>query len=98
MKIDPYMPVKPTPPAANEKKALTEEERQLKAKGQEFEAILLQKMIETMMQGEPNLFGQGVQGDYFRGLFAEALAQELAKDPGLGLVDNMIRSLPKPAK
>jgi len=95
MKIDPRAPVRPFTPATNGKKALSEEERQLREKGQELEAIILQKMIETMMQGETNLFGKGVQGDYFRGLFAEALAKELAKDPGLGLVDSMLRSYQK---
>ncbi|HHT47724.1 MAG TPA: hypothetical protein GXZ98_00295 [Firmicutes bacterium] len=95
MKIDPHLPGRPYTPASKENKALTEEERQLREKCQEFEAILLQKMVETMLQGETNLFGQGLQGDYFRGLFAEALAKELAKDPGLGLVDNMIRSYQK---
>ncbi|NLY90322.1 MAG: hypothetical protein GX081_01765 [Firmicutes bacterium] len=95
MKIDSRLPVRPFPPTHNEKKALTEEERQLREKGQELEAILLQKMVETMFQGETNLFGKGVQGDYFRGLFAEALAKELAKNPGLGLADQIIQSYPK---
>lgn len=98
MKIDSQLPGRSVPPAAGGQKSITGEERQLREKAQEFEAILLQKLVETMMQGGTNLFGQGVQGDYFRSLFAEALAKELAKNPGLGLAEDIIRTLPKATK
>lgn len=92
MKIDPGAGVKPLSPTIPKKRELTEEEQRLKEKCREFEALLLQKMVETM-QEDTNLFGQGVQGEYFGGMFAAELAKELAKDPGLGLADSIIRSL-----
>lgn len=95
MKIDAQLRMGSSPATMNGQKTLTAEERKLREKAQEFEAILLQKMVETMMQGGTNLFGQGVQGEYFRSLFAEALAKELAKNPGLGLADQIIQSYPK---
>ncbi len=68
------------------------EDQQLKAKCREFEAILLKQLVEAM-QGETGLFGQGLQGDYFRSLFAEEMAKELAKDPGMGLAESLYRAL-----
>lgn len=68
------------------------EDRQLKEKCREFEAVLLKQLLEAM-QGETGLFGQGVQGDYFRSLFAEEMAKELAKDPGMGLAESLYRAL-----
>ena len=93
MKIDlqaammqPAAPTRPQQPAA------TEEEQRLREKCREFEAILIQKMVEVM-QGDTNLFGEGVQGEFFGGMFAEIIAKELAQDPGLGLTESILRSL-----
>jgi Rod binding domain-containing protein len=49
-------------------------------------------MVETL-QSNTNLFGEGVQGEFFRGMFAEEIAKELAKDPGLGLAESIYRTL-----
>lgn len=92
MRIDPGAAMKPFVVDRTPKQAASEEEQRLREKCREFEALLLQKMVEVM-QGDTNLFGQGVQGEFFGGMFAEILAAELAQDPGLGLADSMIRSL-----
>ncbi len=67
-------------------------DQQLMKKCQEFEAILFQKMIEVM-QGNTEIFGKGVQGEFLRGIFAEEMAKELAKDPGLGLAKSLYQVL-----
>lgn len=93
MKIDVRQELQPTVVAPKEQPKSAEEQK-LREQCQEFEAILLQKMVEAM-QNETKLFGEGVQGDFFKGMFAEAIAKELAKDPGLGLAESMIRSMQK---
>ncbi|NLC52831.1 MAG: hypothetical protein GX770_02545 [Firmicutes bacterium] len=93
MKIDLQTAMmKTAAPTKPQQPAVTEEEQRLREKCREFEAILLQKMVEAM-QTDTNLFGQGVQGEFFGGMFAEIIAKELAEDPGLGLAENIIRSL-----
>ena len=84
--------MKTSPPARTAQPAASDEEQRLREKCREFEAILLQKMVEVM-QGNTGLFGQGVQGDFFRGMFAEYLAKELAQNPGLGLTESFMRAL-----
>ncbi|NLM37785.1 MAG: hypothetical protein GX202_06635 [Firmicutes bacterium] len=79
-------------PARPQQPAVSEEEQRLREKCREFEAILLQKMVEVM-QGDTSLFGQGVQGEYFRSMFAEFIAKEMAKNPGLGLTESIMRAL-----
>ena len=49
-------------------------------------------MVEVM-QGSSEFFGKGVQGEFLRGIFAEEMAKELAKDPGLGLAESIYRAL-----
>ena len=93
MKIDPQAAImQPSALTRTGQQAATEEEQRLREKCREFEAILLQKMVEVM-QGDTNLFGQGIQGEYFGGMFAELIAKELARDPGLGMADSIIRAL-----
>lgn len=75
-------------------KPATKKEQRLREKCQEFEAILLQRMVEVM-QADTNLFGRGVQGEFFGGMFAEVIAKELAKNPGLGLTEDLIRAYQK---
>lgn len=70
----------------------TTEDEHLKEKCREFEAVLLKQLVEVM-QGDTELFGQGIQGEYFRGIFAEEMAKELAKDPGMGLAESIYRAL-----
>jgi len=66
--------------------------QRLREKCREFEAVLLQQMVEVM-QGSSEFFGKGVQGEFLRGIFAEEMAKELAKDPGLGLAESIYRAL-----
>ena len=61
MKIDPQAAImQPSALTRTGQQAATEEEQRLREKCREFEAILLQKMVEVM-QGDTNLFGQGIQ-------------------------------------
>lgn len=73
-------------------KAQDNPDQKLMKKCQEFEAILFQKMIEVM-QGSTEIFGKGVQGEFLRGIFAEEMAKEMAKDPGLGLAKSLYQVL-----
>jgi Rod binding domain-containing protein len=92
MKIQPQGAGQPLSPVSPREEAVTVEEQRLREKCREFETILLHKMVETL-QSNTNLFGEGVQGEFFRGMFAEEIAKELAKDPGLGLAESIYRTL-----
>lgn len=92
MKIQPQGAGQPLSPARPKEQALTPEEQRLREKCREFETILLQKLVETL-QGDTKLFGEGVQGEFLQGLFADEMAKELAKDPGLGLAESIYRTL-----
>lgn len=65
---------------------------ELADKCREFEAVLAKKMLEAM-QPKNGLFGSGVQGEFYRGLFLDTMAAELSKNPGLGLAESIYRAL-----
>ena len=64
------------------------EEKARKA-AQEFEAVFLTQILETMYSGiEPNpTFGGGNAEKLFRSMINEKTAQSMAKNGGIGLAD-----------
>jgi peptidoglycan hydrolase FlgJ len=67
--------------------AMTEEKAREAA--QEFEAVFLTQILETMYSGiEPNeTFGGGNAEKIFRSMINEKTAQSMAKNGGIGLAD-----------
>ena len=59
---------------------------------QEFESILVKKILESI-QPKGGLFGEGVQGEFYRDLFLTEMAAEITKDPGIGLAKSIYQSL-----
>jgi len=69
------------------KNAVTDEKARKAA--QEFEAVFLTQILETMYSGlEPNpMFGGGNAEKLFRSMINEKTAQSMAKNGGIGLAD-----------
>ena len=69
------------------KNAMTDEKARKAA--QEFEAVFLTQILETMYSGlEPNpMFGGGNAEKLFRSMINEKTAQSMAKNGGIGLAD-----------
>jgi len=65
---------------------------ELQEKTREFEAVLIEKMLSSM-QPKNSLFGSGFQGDFYQSLFIQEIAKKIAEKPGLGLGDNIYRTL-----
>lgn len=62
---------------------LTPEQRKAKDVCTQFEALLVKQMLAAM-QSSIKMFGDGFGGDYFQGMFQDAIAQKVAEQ-GLGL-------------
>ena len=51
-----------------------------------FEAFMLQSFIESMFTGDNQaVFGQGVAGDYWKSMMAEAIANKMSDAGGIGV-------------
>lgn len=57
----------------------------LKTNAQAFEAMLLQRMVDSLMPKSEELFGGGAGADVWRSMLSEAVANELASSNTLGL-------------
>lgn len=84
-------------PAAGEKNNFLLQRRKkpddkLYQKCQEFEAVFIKKMLEVS-HPKSSLFGSGMQGDFYRDFYLDEMAKEIAKNPGIGLAENMYRSM-----
>ena len=62
---------------------LTAEQRKAKDACTQFEALMVKEMLAAM-QSSTKMFGDGFGGDYFQGMFQDAIAQNVAEQ-GLGL-------------
>ena len=51
----------------------------------EFEATMLRPLVEVMLPRSETAFGTGIAGESWRGMFADALAREIAEAGGIGL-------------
>lgn len=51
-----------------------------------FEAFMLQSFVESMFTGDNQaVFGQGIAGDYWKSMMAEAVANKMADAGGIGI-------------
>ncbi|RCS23997.1 flagellar biosynthesis protein FlgJ [Phyllobacterium salinisoli] len=51
-----------------------------------FEAFMLQSFVQSMFTDDTNaVFGQGISGEYWKSMMAEAIAQKMADGGGIGI-------------
>ncbi|SFJ50513.1 Rod binding protein [Phyllobacterium sp. CL33Tsu] len=51
-----------------------------------FEAFMLQSFVESMFTGENQaVFGEGIAGDYWKSMMAEAIANKMSDGGGIGI-------------
>jgi peptidoglycan hydrolase FlgJ len=59
-----------------------------------FEAVLLRQAMETMLpKAGPSLFGGGFANETWRSMFAEKLAESLARRGGVGIAQAVATTL-----
>ncbi|MBF0463482.1 MAG: rod-binding protein [Nitrospirae bacterium] len=58
----------------------------------EMEALFIEQMLKSMRQTVKPMFGKGLGGDVFMGMFDTELSREFAKR-GLGLQDMIVKQL-----
>jgi Rod binding domain-containing protein len=68
-----------------EKKAVPETYRK-------FEAMVLQNFIKTMLPESEEVYGKGASGEIWKGMMAEKIAEEIAKDGGIGIAESLMDS------
>lgn len=68
-----------------------------RAAADDFEAVFISQMLETMFQGLPTdgPFGGGHAEGVFRSLMVKEYGQQIAKSGGVGLADNVYREILK---
>ena len=64
-----------------------------------FEAFMLQSFIESMFTGDNQaVFGQGIAGDYWKSMMAEAIANKMSDAGGIGVARMLEAQSEKKAK
>ncbi len=75
---------------------MTPEQKKLMQTCQEFEAMMVQKMLEVM-QGSTKMFGEGFGGDYFQSMFQEEMSKQIAQNgQGVGLAKMLYQQMSRP--
>ena len=55
-----------------------------------FEAMVLQNFIKTMLPESDEVYGKGASGEIWKGMMAEKIAEEIAKESGIGVADRLL--------
>ncbi|MBX9456656.1 MAG: rod-binding protein [Rhizobium sp.] len=55
-----------------------------------FEAMVLQNFIKTMLPDSDEVYGKGASGEIWKGMMAEKIAEEIAKEGGIGIADKLL--------
>jgi flagellar protein FlgJ len=64
-----------------------------------FEAFMLQSFVESMFTGDNQaVFGQGIAGDYWKSMMAEAVANKMTDAGGIGIARMLEQQSAKKAK
>ncbi|CAN7701547.1 rod-binding protein [Phyllobacterium sp. LjRoot231] len=64
-----------------------------------FEAFMLQSFVESMFAGDNQaVFGEGIAGDYWKSMMAEAVANKMADAGGIGVARMLEQQSAKRAK
>ena len=57
-----------------------------------FESMVLGNFLKTMMPDSEEVYGKGATGEIWKGMMAEQLANEIAKNGGIGIADKLADS------
>ncbi|KXG77974.1 Peptidoglycan hydrolase FlgJ [Fervidicola ferrireducens] len=70
---------------------------ELKKACQQFEAIFLRYLLKEMRKTVPNggLFGNSLSFNIFQSLYDDALSEELSRNKGIGIAEELYRQLSK---
>ena len=64
-----------------------------------FEAFMLQSFVESMFAGDNQaVFGEGIAGDYWKSMMAEAVANKMADAGGIGVARTLEQQSAKKVK
>ncbi len=64
-----------------------------------FEAFMLQSFVESMFTGDNQaVFGEGIAGDYWKSMMAEAVANKMSDAGGIGIARMLEQQSAKKAK
>jgi len=55
-----------------------------------FEAMVLQNFIKTMLPDSDEVYGKGSSGEIWKGMMAEQIASEIAREGGIGIADKLL--------
>ncbi len=55
-----------------------------------FEAMVLQNFIKTMLPDSDEVYGKGASGEIWKGMMAEEIAKEIAREGGIGIADKLL--------
>jgi Rod binding domain-containing protein len=80
-------------PLGNNKSRLAPEQAQLKKACNEFEALMVRQMLETM-SSSTEFFGKGFGGDFYQSMFLDEISKQIAEQ-GLGLSKMLYSQLDK---
>jgi len=65
------------------------EKKQVPETYRKFEAMVLQNFIKTMLPESDEIYGKGSSGEIWRGMMAEQIANEIAREGGIGIADKL---------
>lgn len=54
-----------------------------------FEAMVLGNFLKTMMPDSEELYGKGATGEIWKGMMAEQIGNQIAKNGGIGIADQL---------
>jgi flagellar protein FlgJ len=74
------------------------EKKQVPETYRKFEAMVLQNFIKTMLPESDEVYGKGASGEIWKGMMAEKIAEEIAKDGGIGIADSLLEHGPLKAQ
>ncbi|MCB1444611.1 MAG: rod-binding protein [Rhizobiaceae bacterium] len=63
-----------------------------------FEAMVLQNFIKTMLPDSDEVYGKGATGEIWKGMMAEQIANEIARDHGIGIAEKLLENGPTSLK
>ena len=57
-----------------------------------FEAMVLQNFIKTMLPDSEEVYGKGASGEIWKGMMAEQVANEIAREGGIGIAEKLMEN------
>jgi flagellar protein FlgJ len=63
-----------------------------------FEAMVLQNFIKTMLPDSDEVYGKGASGEIWKGMMAEEIANEIAREGGVGIAERLLENGPTKLK